>query len=285
MIPKLSGYEAITASDIPKNKVNWTLDPSKAAFLIHDMQEYFLDFWGEESPFVVDLVRKIQALRKFCKKEGIPVFYTAQPINQDPKDRALLNDFWGPGIDKRPERQPIVSALAPEEGDQVLTKWRYSAFQRTPLEKILKDANRDQLIITGVYAHIGCLATAEDAFMRDIKPFFIADALADFSREKHIMALQIGADICARVLSSDTLVAGVPETIESLRQVVYGLLEDDDDLPEDDDNLGDFGLDSVRIMDLAARWQKANKALKFEKLAQSPSINAWWALLSAKETN
>ena len=42
---------------------------------------------------------------------------------------------------------------------------------------------------------------------RDIEPFFVADALADFSREKHDMALQWVAATCGQVLSTAQLLA------------------------------------------------------------------------------
>ncbi len=35
------------------------------------------------------------------------------------------------------------------------------------------------------------MTTATDAFMRDIKPFMVADALADFSRDEHLMSLNM----------------------------------------------------------------------------------------------
>ena len=41
----------------------------------------------------------------------------------------------------------------------------------TPRDDHQKDLEQ---IITGVYAHIGCMTTATDAFMRDIKPFMVA---------------------------------------------------------------------------------------------------------------
>ena len=278
-IPKLQGYALPTALDLPENKVDWAFEPARAALLIHDMQEYFLNFWGDDSEMMETVVANIAALRDFCKKNGIPVYYTAQPKEQSDEDRALLNDMWGPGLTRSPEQQRVIAALAPDDADTVLVKWRYSAFHRSPLEQMLKESGRNQLIITGVYAHIGCMTTATDAFMRDIKPFFVADALADFSRDEHLMSLKYVAGRSGRVVMTDELLPSIPASKEALRALVLPLLDESDE-PFDDDNLIDYGLDSVRIMALAARWRKAYGDIDFVMLAKNPTIDAWWALLS-----
>ena len=278
-IPKLQGYALPTALDLPENKVDWTFEPARAALLIHDMQEYFLNFWGDDSEMMETVVANIAALRDFCKKNGIPVYYTAQPKEQSDEDRALLNDMWGPGLTRSPEQQRVIAKLAPDDADTVLVKWRYSAFHRSPLEQMLKESGRDQLIITGVYAHIGCMTTATDAFMRDIKPFFVADALADFSRDEHLMSLKYVAGRSGRVVMTDELLPSIPASKDALRALVLPLLDESDE-PFDDDNLIDYGLDSVRMMALAARWRKAHGDIDFVMLAKNPTIDAWWALLS-----
>ena len=278
-IPKLQGYALPTALELPENKVNWAFEPSRAALLIHDMQEYFLNFWGEDSEMMETVVANIAALRDFCKKNDIPVYYTAQPKEQSDEDRALLNDMWGPGLTRSPEQQRVIAALAPDTQDTVLVKWRYSAFHRSPLEQMLKETGRNQLIITGVYAHIGCMTTATDAFMRDIKPFFVADALADFSRDEHLMSLKYVAGRSGRVVMTDELLPSIPTSKAALRALVLPLLDESDE-PLDDDNLIDYGLDSVRMMALAARWRKTHGDIDFVMLAKNPSIDAWWALLS-----
>lgn len=277
-IPKLTGYALPAATEIPQNKVSWTFEPERAALLIHDMQNYFINFWGENCPMMAQVVANIAALRAFCKQHNIPVYYTAQPKEQSDEDRALLNDMWGPGLTRKPEEQQVVAALAPDEDDTVLVKWRYSAFHRSPLEQMLKESGRNQLLITGVYAHIGCMTTATDAFMRDIKPFMVADALADFSRDEHLMALNYVAGRSGRVVMTEDLLP-VPVSKAALRAVVLPLLDESDE-PMDDENLIDYGLDSVRMMALAARWRKVYGDIDFVMLAKNPTIDAWWALLS-----
>ena len=78
---------------------------------------------------------------------------------------------------------------------------------RSTLREQLLARGRDQLVITGVYAHIGCLATALDAFMLDVQAFLVADALADFTREDHVRALDYAAGRCARVQDTAEILA------------------------------------------------------------------------------
>jgi bifunctional isochorismate lyase/aryl carrier protein len=283
-IPKLNDYALPAADELPNNKVSWQLEPQRAALLIHDMQQYFLNFWGEDSALIKQVVENIARLRSYCKQQGIPVFYTAQPNQQSDEDRALLNDMWGPGLNKHPEQQAVTAALAPDADDTVLVKWRYSAFHRSPLQEILQESGRDQLIVCGVYAHIGCLTTAIDAFMRNIQPFMVADGLADFSREEHLMALRYTAGRCGRVVTTASLLpsAGIASK-EALRRQILPLLDEDSEDMGNDENLIDYGLDSVRIMELATRWRKIRSDIDFIALARNPTIDSWWALLCAEQ--
>jgi bifunctional isochorismate lyase/aryl carrier protein len=202
-LPRIPAYELPSPSALPTARGPWRFDPTRAALLVHDMQRYFLAAFGDEPYPEPPMVANIRRLLDFARAQGMPVFYTAQHGNQDRRDRGLQADLWGPGMRAVPEHEEITPALAPQPGDTVLTKHRYSAFQRSNLETLLRARQRDQLVISGVYAHIGCMATAVEAFQRDVEPFFVADAMADYSREKHDMAVQWVAATCGVPLTTD----------------------------------------------------------------------------------
>lgn len=191
--------------DLPANTATWRPDPARAALLIHDMQRYFVDYFPAGQKPVVELTSNVGRIRAAAVELGLPVFYSAQPGDMSTQERGLLMDMWGPGMTGDPASRRIIDELAPAPEDTVLTKWRYSAFARSDLADRLAAAGRDQLIVCGVYAHVGCLMTACDAFTMDIEPFLVADAIADFTPEYHHWALDYAAQRCAVVVGTDHL--------------------------------------------------------------------------------
>ncbi|MFG2292869.1 isochorismatase family protein [Streptomyces sp. NPDC048603] len=197
-LPHIAPYELPDARCLALNRVDWTPDGTRAVLLVHDMQNYFLRAFADGAP-AGQAVANIRLLLTACRERGIPVVYTAQPPRQPASARGLLADFWGPGLGARPEDDRITAPLTPAPGDTVLTKHRYSAFHCTGLAAVLAARGRDQLLITGVYAHLGCLLTATDAFAHDVQPFLVADAVADFDGERHWQALRYVAECCGSV--------------------------------------------------------------------------------------
>lgn len=196
-IPPTESYPMPTAGELPANTAGWAVDPDRAVLLVHDMQRYFLNPLPD-SPRR-ELVANAALLRGACAGRGIPVAYTAQPGGMTNEQRGLLKDFWGPGMRVDPADRQIVPALAAAPGDWLLTKWRYSAFFASDLLARMRRHGRDQLIICGVYAHVGVLMSAVEAFTNDIQPFLAADAVADFTAAYHRLALEYAAQRCAVV--------------------------------------------------------------------------------------
>ena len=208
-LPAITAYPLPSAGELPANRVSWTVDPARAVLLVHDLQHHFLSaFPAGEQPLTGMLANTARLLAEFRRLQ-VPVVYSAQRGGQTPEERGLQLDFWGPGVADDPEALAVPKSVAPENGDIVLTKWKYSAFARTDLEALLRGLGRDQLVVVGVYAHIGVLMSACDAWSRDIQAFVVADAVADFSREDHDMALRWAAGRCAVVTTTDTLLKEV----------------------------------------------------------------------------
>ncbi|NGN64150.1 isochorismatase [Streptomyces sp. A7024] len=74
----------------------------------------------------------------------------------------------------------------------------------------------------------------------------------------------------------------MPLTVEQIRADVADVLgEEPDDIPVDE-NLVDYGLDSVRIMSLLERWRRDHGVeASFADLAEQPAVEAWAPMLGA----
>ncbi|KOG90786.1 isochorismatase family protein [Streptomyces varsoviensis] len=202
-IPTIEPYPMPAAGDLPENVAGWKADPARAVLLVHDMQRYFLRPFPD--PVRRRLVRNTARLREHCAGLGVPVAYTAQPGGMTDEDRGLLKDFWGPGMQVDPADRRIVDELAPAPDDWHFTKWRYSAFFRSDLRERMARHGRDQLVVCGVYGHVGVLATAVEAFTHDLQTFLVADAIGDFSADHHRLTLAYAAQRCAVVTTVEGL--------------------------------------------------------------------------------
>ncbi|MGK5685109.1 isochorismatase family protein [Actinoplanes sp. URMC 104] len=173
---------------------SWRPDRGRAAVLVHDMQRYFVDMLPAGRSPTTELIANIRRIRAL----GMPVLYSVQPPTVTRAERGLLHDLWGPGMTAAgPGAADIVDELAPGPLDQIVVKHRYSAFFRTDLAERLAALGRDQLIVCGVFASVGCLCTAADAYAHDLQTFLVADATADFTPHDHRLALDWAARRCA----------------------------------------------------------------------------------------
>lgn len=287
-LPQVAPYPLPAEDELPANRVDWRPDRGRALLLIHDMQRHFLAIFDQTREPIPQLVANISALRACCRQLQIPVMFSGQPGGQTPGQRGLLQDFWGDGVAAGVSPQAIIDELAPDDGDLRLTKWRYSAFVRTDLMQRLREQGRDQLIVCGIYAHIGCLTTACHAFMQEIETFLVADAVADFSAEDHRMAVSWAARTCAvatstaRVLHALAPPAADALDRDALRADLVRALEEPPTVLGDDDDLIDLGLDSIALMGLITDWRSRGADVSFEDLAEvEPTLGAWWAVVQA----
>ena len=293
-LPRIAPYELPVAGDIPDAKGPWQVEAGRAALLVHDMQNYFVRAFDRTMAPIKPAIANMARLIEHARALEIPVFYTAQTGDQDRRDRGLQADLWGPGMGGDPGETAIIDELRPKAGERVLVKHRYSAFQRSNLEPLMRVRGRDQLIVTGIYAHIGCLMTASEAFQRDFEAFVVADAMADFSRAEHDMAVRWVAGRCGVAMTTDAMLAalgaapaiGAVLTLERMRADIAAMIHEDPDEIADDDNLIDLGLDSMRAMTLVTSWRDLGRDggldLDFSEFAQDPTLSGWWAVVERR---
>ena len=72
---------------------------------------------------------------------------------------------------------------------------------------------------------------------------------------------------------------------EQLKAQIFAFL-DDEDIEEFDANeeLIDYGLDSIQIMSLVSQWKNQGLDVSFQELANASTLNGWWDLIQTKLT-
>jgi nicotinamidase-related amidase len=190
------------------------ISPDQCALLVIDMQDEFVrpgwtPYWVPEA---TRQVAQIQLLIASCRSKGIPVLYTAfGPTHRfldRPKTGASMPNRY-PALDIPHDEwfreARIWHELAPSAEDIMILKPSYGAFFDTPLETILKNLQKDTVIICGTLTNFCCGMTARQAYERGFKVVFGSDVTSTDDPAMQEPELKVLRKGFARVLSLEQI--------------------------------------------------------------------------------
>jgi nicotinamidase-related amidase len=170
----------------PYNQHDWVLDPSKSALMVIDFQNFFVNTPNGDTPAILP---RIQALIQAFRDADRPIIFTRHMHKADGSDMGLIGKWWPENIIENTPGSEISPALDIKPCDIVIRKSVYSSFIGTDLENILHDLGVTDLVISGVLTNCCCETAARDAFGRNFRVFFPADANATTSEDLHVASL------------------------------------------------------------------------------------------------
>ncbi|MFT3719665.1 phosphopantetheine-binding protein [Pseudorhodoferax sp.] len=72
-------------------------------------------------------------------------------------------------------------------------------------------------------------------------------------------------------------------TLERMRADVARMLREDPEAIGLDDNLMDWGLDSMRLLNLVLAWNEAGLQLDLSEIGAETTLNGWWRLVQQRQ--
>ncbi len=205
--------------------VRYEIDFSRAALLVHDMQNALLHDVGAFAPESRNIIQNIGRLLALFREARLPVIYSKVIMRPDFVDWGLVAKIFPRDflryLTEGSEGAEIHSELAPKSGDIVIRKSAYSPFYSTNLADILRNLTVESLVITGVATNVGCDSTARDAFYRGFKVIFVTDAtgtegLAD-TKWGPMLPEQVHRATCANLGSYFAELSTTEELVTRLR--------------------------------------------------------------------
>lgn len=200
-----------------------TLEPSKTAFVVVDMQNYFMhpDYQGEV-PMAREIVQHVNRLATAVRELGAHVVWVRNTTNNTRESWSVHHD-WLLTPERRDRRYATMDTgheglalwplldVKPEDGQ--IVKNRFSAFIQgsSDIAAYLRGRGIDTLLIGGAATNVCCESTARDAMMLNFKVVMVHDALATYTDEEHNATLRT-------IYSTFGDVQTVDQAIESLKR-------------------------------------------------------------------
>jgi ureidoacrylate peracid hydrolase len=182
-----------------------SIDLSRTAVLVVDMQNDFAAPGGmlDRAGIDISLIRKtltpMQKVLAAARRAAIPIVYLKMEYQPDLSDLGAPDEpnriKHGPFAVGQPVKTPdghegriliretwnteIVSELAPQAGDLMISKNRYSGFYETTLDAALRTRIIKYLILTGCTTSVCVESTLRDAMFRGYSCLLLSDCTAE----------------------------------------------------------------------------------------------------------
>ena len=204
----------------------------RGALLLVDMNRSHLDhsighLLVEKTEAERVIARAVRVREAFAAS-GRPVIFVRTHHRHDPRTGEMVdnkNPFWMaqqqgviPGFGRQRkslaiEGAPVtevVAPLAPRPGDFTVFKHRYSPFDNTDLDLLLRNLRIETLVIGGVNTNNCVLCSCFDAFNRDLRVVVMRDVCASMNGpDYHAAALKLIDAALGWVVDSDAVIAGL----------------------------------------------------------------------------
>jgi ureidoacrylate peracid hydrolase len=174
------------------------VDFGRSAIVVVDMQNAFasnggtLDIAGADLTEAPAVVRAIRAVLDAARPAGVPIVYLQTGYKRDlsnagglrspnyHKETAMRLMCAKPGLRGKLLTEggwdfAIVDELAPQPGDVVIVKTRYSGFAGTTLDSQLRVRGIQYLFFTGIATNVCVESTLRDAYFHDYWPILLTD--------------------------------------------------------------------------------------------------------------
>jgi nicotinamidase-related amidase len=150
----------------------------KCALLLIDLQQDFLAL-ADLQPSASSLVARAAELLRDCRRRNLPVIHIFTTVDREknirlPHWRALNRWMCVAGT---PGHEP-PPALQPLPGETIVHKTGFNPFASGDLEKLLRAAGCDSVILCGLHLHACVRTAAVESLERDLRVVIAEDAVA-----------------------------------------------------------------------------------------------------------
>jgi ureidoacrylate peracid hydrolase len=196
------------------NRYDRLLGP-KTALVVIDLQNAFmLPGMPVEVPAARDIVPNVNKLAAATRKAGGKVVWIKMSLEGQSEAWSVFFD-GDPRQGTRTQLRPgadgfeLYADLDVRPEDAVLVKHRYSAFIQgsSDIDRHLRSAGLDTIIIVGTLTNVCCESSARDAMMLNYRLVFVADANAALSDAEHNATLASIIRVFGDVATTDEVIA------------------------------------------------------------------------------